>query len=60
MFYELGGRFYNFQGLRLYKEKFHPRWEPRYIASPGGITLAQVLAGIASLVNRGVSGTVMK
>jgi phosphatidylglycerol lysyltransferase len=60
MFYEHGGRFYNFQGLRLYKEKFHPRWEPRYIASPGGITLAQVLAGIASLVNRGVSGTVMK
>ena len=60
MIYEHGGRFYNFQGLRLYKEKFHPRWEPRYIASPGGINLAQVLAGIAGLVNRGVSGTVMK
>ena len=60
MFYEHGGRFYNFQGLRLYKEKFHPRWEPRYIASPGGMNLAQVLTGIASLVNRGVSGTVMK
>jgi len=60
MVYEHGGRFYNFQGLRLYKEKFHPRWEPRYIASPGGINLAQVLAGIAGLVNRGVSGTVMK
>jgi len=60
MLYEHGGRFYNFQGLRLYKEKFHPRWEPRYIASPGGVTMAQVLAAIATLVNRGMSGTVMK
>ncbi len=60
MIYMHGGRFYNFQGLRLYKEKFHPRWEPRYIASPGGIAMAQVLAGIASLVNRGMGGTVMK
>jgi phosphatidylglycerol lysyltransferase len=60
MVYTHGGRFYNFQGLRRYKDKFHPRWEPRYIASPGGITLAQVLAAIAGLVNRGMTGTVMK
>ncbi len=60
MLYEHGGRFYNFQGLRLYKDKFHPQWEPRYIASPGGISMAQVLAGIAALVNRGVSGAVMR
>ena len=60
MVYTHAGRFYNFQGLRRYKEKFHPVWEPRYIASPGGMVFAQVLAGIAGLVNRGVGGTVMK
>ena len=30
-----GEHFYNFQGLRQYKEKFHPQWEPKYLASPG-------------------------
>ena len=29
-----GEHFYNFQGLRQYKEKFDPVWEPRYLASP--------------------------
>lgn len=28
--YEHLNQFYNFQGLRAYKEKFHPQWEPRY------------------------------
>mgnify|MGYP003638328538 FL=1 len=25
-------RFYNYQGLLKYKNKFHPQWEPRYMA----------------------------
>jgi len=32
-----GDYFYNFKGLRAYKEKFNPIWEPRYIALPKGI-----------------------
>ena len=28
--YEHLNQFYNVQGLRAYKDKFHPHWEPRY------------------------------
>ena len=27
-----GEQWYNFQGLRFFKEKFHPDWQPRYMA----------------------------
>ena len=39
MLFQHGEHFYNFRGLRQYKEKFHPVWEPRYLASPGGFAL---------------------
>ncbi len=29
-----GEGLYNFQGLRAYKAKYHPRWVPRYMAYP--------------------------
>jgi hypothetical protein len=39
LLYRHGDAFYGFEGLRAYKDKFNPRWEPRYIAgraaSPG-------------------------
>jgi phosphatidylglycerol lysyltransferase len=44
-----GEHFYNFQGLRQYKEKFHPHWRPRYLASPGGLALPQILTDTATL-----------
>ncbi|RKH19862.1 bifunctional lysylphosphatidylglycerol flippase/synthetase MprF [Corallococcus sp. CA041A] len=55
-----GEHFYNFQGLRQYKEKFRPDWAPRYLASPGGLALPGVLAGVASLVSRGLGGVVAR
>jgi phosphatidylglycerol lysyltransferase len=46
-----GEHFYNFQGLRQYKEKFHPEWEPKFLASPGGLALPRVLTNLASLIS---------
>jgi phosphatidylglycerol lysyltransferase len=60
LLYRHGEQFYNFQGLRAYKEKFNPTWEPRYLASPGGLALPRILANIASLISGGIKGVVVK
>ena len=49
--HERGEQFYGFKGLRAFKDKFDPRWEPRYIASSGTWTLPIVLAEVAMLTN---------
>ncbi|HEX8360406.1 MAG TPA: bifunctional lysylphosphatidylglycerol flippase/synthetase MprF [Longimicrobium sp.] len=54
--FEQGEPFYNFQGLRSYKEKFHPVWEPRYLAYPGGLALARVMADVSALIAGGYRG----
>ena len=55
-----GEHFYNFQGLRQYKAKFDPEWEPRYLASPGGIALPRILANLASLISGSIKGAIAK
>ncbi|MEP7012385.1 MAG: bifunctional lysylphosphatidylglycerol flippase/synthetase MprF [Acidobacteriota bacterium] len=54
--YRHGEAFYNFQGLRQYKEKFDPVWEPRYLAAPGGLVLPRVLGDLATLIGGGLRG----
>jgi phosphatidylglycerol lysyltransferase len=51
--YEHGESLYGFQGLRAYKEKFDPVWEPRYLAWAGSWQLPRVLADISALVAGG-------
>jgi phosphatidylglycerol lysyltransferase len=58
--YQHGEHFYNFQGLREYKEKFDPVWEPRYIAAPGGLAFPRILANVAALISGGIMGVLAK
>jgi phosphatidylglycerol lysyltransferase len=55
-----GEHFYNFQGLRQYKEKFDPQWRPRYLASPGGLALPQIFTNLATLISGSKKGVVAK
>jgi phosphatidylglycerol lysyltransferase len=54
----VGERYYNFQGLRDFKEWFYPEWEPTYLVSPGGSRRPIIMANIASLISRGIRGVV--
>ena len=51
--YKHGEAVYNFQGLRAFKDKFDPVWEPRYLAYPGGLRLPLVLADVSALIAGG-------
>lgn len=58
--YRHGEHFYNFQGLRAYKDKFDPVWEPKFLASPGGLWLPIILTNVATLISGGAKGLVGK
>jgi phosphatidylglycerol lysyltransferase len=60
MVFRHGEHFYNFQGLRQYKEKFDPVWSPRYLAAPAGLALPRVLADVAALIAGGLGGVVRR
>lgn len=60
MLFRHGENFYNFEGLRSYKDKFDPVWRPKYLASPGGLMLPLILANVATLISGGVKGLVTK
>jgi phosphatidylglycerol lysyltransferase len=45
-----GDSYYNFEGLRAFKSKFKPVWRPRYLAHPGGLSMARVLMDATRLI----------
>ena len=58
--YRYGQPFYNFQGLRAFKEKFSPAGSPRYLAYPGGLALPRVLADVSALIAGGYRGILLR
>jgi phosphatidylglycerol lysyltransferase len=52
--FRYGEHFYNFEGLRRYKAKFDPQWEPRYLVARGGIALPRVLIDVSVLIAGGM------
>ncbi len=52
--FRLGEDFYNFDGLRRYKDKFDPEWEHVYLAAPGGLAFARVLVDSTVLISGGI------
>jgi phosphatidylglycerol lysyltransferase len=51
---------YGFEGLRAYKEKFDPVWEPLYLAAPSRLILPVALGDVAMLTRGGLLRTLTR
>lgn len=56
LLFERGEEIYNFQGVRRYKDKYDPLWQPRYIAAPRRWTIPLLLADVGLLSSGGMAG----
>jgi phosphatidylglycerol lysyltransferase len=59
LLYQRGGKFYNFAGLRVFKDKFDPVWEPVYMLYSSR-SPARALADVAALIGGGWLGVIAK
>ncbi|HEY5760129.1 MAG TPA: bifunctional lysylphosphatidylglycerol flippase/synthetase MprF [Steroidobacter sp.] len=60
LLFDYGETFYNFRGLRGFKDKFDPVWEPRYLVAGGGLTPLLTLADVSTLISGGLRGMITK
>lgn len=60
LLFDHGETFYNFRGLRSFKDKFDPTWEARYLVAGGGLTPLLTLADVAALISGGLRGIIAK
>lgn len=56
LLFERGEEIYNFQGVRRYKDKYDPVWQPRYIAGPRKWAIPLLLADVGLLSSGGMAG----
>ena len=56
LFYDRGEDLYNFQGVRKFKDKYDPIWQPRYMASPRKWAIPILMADVGLLSSGGVAG----
>jgi phosphatidylglycerol lysyltransferase len=55
LLFQRGEQWYNFQGLRFYKQKFDPEWVPRYMAYQSAWEWPIVIAYVSALIAGGWS-----
>ena len=48
--FENTDRFYNFQGVRNFKNKYHPKWECRYIAYRSSLSAAMGIVNVVRII----------
>ena len=51
--FEHGNRFYNYKGLKAFKDKWHPEWQSMYLAYPPDTRLSTLQLDIAALIAGG-------
>ena len=56
LIFDRGEEIYNFQGVRRYKDKYDPLWQPRYVAAPQKWAIPLLLADAGLLSSGGVAG----
>jgi phosphatidylglycerol lysyltransferase len=59
LLFQRGEHWYNFQGLRQYKEKFDPEWVPRYMAYQTAWEWPVAIAYVSALIAGGWSGILL-
>ena len=56
LLFERGEEIYNFQGVRRFKDKYDPLWQPRYIAAARKWAIPILLADVGLLSSGGMAG----
>lgn len=54
--FENGERFYNFKGVKTFKSKFDPEWQPRYLIASGFGPPASAMLDVTLLIGGGLRG----
>jgi phosphatidylglycerol lysyltransferase len=59
LLFQRGEHWYNFQGLRAYKDKFDPEWVPRYMAYQNAWEWPVAIAYVSALIAGGWGSILM-